>query len=71
VVRFTYTHPEARYTNGVLADVEQLKAQGFQLEKRKSPVGAVITKAFCTYAINILRRKKSLRDHGGLLGRWL
>jgi hypothetical protein len=36
VVRFTYTHPEARYTDGVLGDVEQLKAQGFELDKLKN-----------------------------------
>jgi hypothetical protein len=36
VVRFTYTHPEVRYTNGVLADVEELKAQGFELDRLKN-----------------------------------
>jgi hypothetical protein len=36
VVRFTYTHPEAGYTNGVLADVERLKAQGFEFDKLKN-----------------------------------
>jgi hypothetical protein len=36
VVRFTYTHRENGYTNGVLADVELLKAQGFELDKLKN-----------------------------------
>jgi hypothetical protein len=36
VVRFTYTHPETRYANGVLGDVERLKAQGFELDKLKN-----------------------------------
>jgi hypothetical protein len=31
----------------------------------------VITKDFCSYEIKILRRKKSLRDHGDGLGRSL
>jgi len=31
----------------------------------------MITKDFCTYAINILRPKKSIRDHGDGLGRSL
>jgi hypothetical protein len=36
VVRFTCTHPEDRYTHGVLAGVERLKAQGFELDKLKN-----------------------------------
>jgi hypothetical protein len=38
---------------------------------RKSLVDGMITKDFCTYAMRILRRKKSLRDHGDGLGRSL
>jgi hypothetical protein len=32
-----------------------------------SVVGAMITKDFRTYTTNILRRKKSFRDHGRVL----
>lgn len=35
-VRFTYTYPESRYTQGVLADVERLRARGFELDKLKN-----------------------------------
>ncbi len=35
-VRFTYEYQETRYTNGVPADVERVKAQGFELEKLKN-----------------------------------
>lgn len=35
-VRFTYAYPESRYTQGVLADVERLKARGFELDKLKN-----------------------------------
>jgi hypothetical protein len=40
VVRFTYTHQETRYTRGVLADVERLKSQGFELERLKNTWGS-------------------------------
>jgi hypothetical protein len=36
VVRFTYTYPEASYTQGVLKDVERLKSHGFELDKLKN-----------------------------------
>jgi hypothetical protein len=35
-VRFTLTYSETHYTNGVLADVNQLKAEGFELIKLKN-----------------------------------
>jgi hypothetical protein len=31
----------------------------------------MIAKDFCTYATNVLRQEKILRDHGDLLGRSL
>jgi hypothetical protein len=36
VVRFTYTYHETGYTQGVLADVERLKSQGFELDRLKN-----------------------------------
>jgi hypothetical protein len=36
VVRFTFTYHENRYTQGVLADVERLKLQGFELDRLKN-----------------------------------
>jgi len=36
VVRFTFTYHENRYTQGVLADVERLKSQGFELDRLKN-----------------------------------
>ena len=36
VVRFTFTNHETRYTQGVLADVERLKSQGFELDRLKN-----------------------------------
>jgi hypothetical protein len=36
VVRFTYGYLEADYTQGVLADVERLKSQGFELDRLKN-----------------------------------
>ena len=35
-VRFTLAYSERHYTQGVLADVEQLKAEGFELIKLKN-----------------------------------
>jgi hypothetical protein len=35
-VRFTYQYPENRYAQGVLADVDRLKARGFELDKLKN-----------------------------------
>jgi hypothetical protein len=40
VVRFTYTNHETRYTQGVLADVERLKSQGFELDRLKNTWGS-------------------------------
>jgi hypothetical protein len=36
VVRFTFTYRETRYTQGVLTDVERLKADGFTLDRLKN-----------------------------------
>ena len=36
VVRFTFTYHENRYTQGILADVERLKSQGFELDRLKN-----------------------------------
>src|ERR1700722_8437466 len=36
VVRFTYTYHETGYTQGVAADVERLKSQGFELDRLKN-----------------------------------
>ena len=36
VVRFTYMYPETKYTQGVLNDVDRLKARGFELDKLKN-----------------------------------
>ena len=36
VVRFTFAYRETRYTQGVLADVERLKAEGFGLDRLKN-----------------------------------
>jgi hypothetical protein len=36
VVRFTFVYHENRYTQGVLADVERLKSQGFELDRLKN-----------------------------------
>ena len=36
VVRFTFTYHEIGYTQGVLADVERLKSQGFELDRLKN-----------------------------------
>jgi hypothetical protein len=35
-VRFTYTHSETRYTQGVSNDVERLKARGFEFDRLKN-----------------------------------
>jgi hypothetical protein len=35
-IRYTFQYREARYTQGVYADVERLKAQGFELQKLKN-----------------------------------
>jgi hypothetical protein len=35
-VRYTFQYREARYTQGVWADIERLKSQGFQLDKLKN-----------------------------------
>ncbi len=35
-VRYTFQYKEARYTQGVLADIARLKDQGFKLEKLKN-----------------------------------
>jgi hypothetical protein len=35
-VRFTYEYPENRYAQGVLSDIERLKARGFELDKLKN-----------------------------------
>jgi hypothetical protein len=40
VVRFTYTYHENRYARGVLADVERLKSQGFELDRLKNTWGS-------------------------------
>jgi hypothetical protein len=40
VVRFTFTYHENRYTRGVLADVERLKSQGFELDRLKNTWGS-------------------------------
>ena len=36
VVRFTFAYQETRYTQGVLADVDRLKSQGFELDRLKN-----------------------------------
>jgi hypothetical protein len=36
VVRFTYTGQDDRYTQGVLADLERLKSEGFELDRLKN-----------------------------------
>ena len=36
VVRFTFAYQETGYTQGVLADVERLKSQGFELDRLKN-----------------------------------
>jgi len=36
VIRYTFQYQEARYTQGVLADVTRLKDQGFELDKLKN-----------------------------------
>jgi hypothetical protein len=36
VVRFTYAYQESRYARGVLADIERLKTQGFELDRIKN-----------------------------------
>ena len=35
-IRYTFQYREARYTQGVLADIERLKDQGFELDKLKN-----------------------------------
>ena len=35
-IRYTFQYQEARYTQGVLADIERLKEQGFKLDKLKN-----------------------------------
>ena len=40
VVRFTFLYDETRYTQGVLADVERLKSQGFELDRLKNTWGS-------------------------------
>jgi hypothetical protein len=40
VVRFTYTYQESRYARGVLADIERLKSQGFELDRIKNTWGS-------------------------------
>ena len=35
-IRYTFQYQEARYTQGVLADIERLKGQGFELDKLKN-----------------------------------
>jgi len=35
-IRYTFQYKEARYTQGVLADIERLKGQGFELDKLKN-----------------------------------
>ena len=35
-IRYTFQYQEARYTQGVLADIERLKDQGFELDKLKN-----------------------------------
>jgi hypothetical protein len=35
-VRFTYKYPENGYSQGVLSDIERLKARGFELDKLKN-----------------------------------
>ena len=35
-IRYTFQYQEARYTQGVLADIERLKNQGFELDKLKN-----------------------------------
>ena len=35
-IRYTFQYQEARYTYGVLADIERLKDQGFKLDKLKN-----------------------------------
>ncbi|HEY3880988.1 MAG TPA: hypothetical protein VGM12_20545 [Trebonia sp.] len=36
-VRFTLVYPPERYADGVLGDVDRLKAEGFELVKLKNP----------------------------------
>ena len=35
-IRYTFQYQEARYTQGVLADIERLREQGFKLDKLKN-----------------------------------
>ena len=35
-IRYTFQYEEARYTQGVLADIARLKDQGFELDKLKN-----------------------------------
>ena len=35
-IRYTFQYQEARYTRGVLADIERLKDQGLELDKLKN-----------------------------------
>jgi hypothetical protein len=35
-IRYTFQYKEARYTQGVLADIKRLKGQGFELDKLKN-----------------------------------
>ena len=35
-IRYTFQYKEARYTQGVLADIDRLKDQGFELDKLKN-----------------------------------
>ena len=35
-IRYTFQYQEARYTQGVLADITRLKDQGFELDKLKN-----------------------------------
>ena len=35
-IRYTFQYQEARYTQGVLADIGRLKEQGFELDKLKN-----------------------------------